>query len=163
MKSLLFLCSFLLVSATGLRASLAELLPEQLQNAEGEAVSRDALEGKLVGIYFSAEWCPPCRGFTPTLVQFRDRHHEAFEVVFVSSDRTPEAQRGYMKNYKMNFLTLEHRSAPAQALAQRFSVRGIPTLVIVDANGNVITTQGVRELSRNTDGALQAWQAKASE
>ena len=32
----------------------------------------EALAGKVVGIYFSGDWCPPCRGFTPILVQAYD-------------------------------------------------------------------------------------------
>ena len=36
----------------------------------------EALEGKkFVGFYFSAHWCPPCRGFTPVLKDF-------YEVIF---------------------------------------------------------------------------------
>ena len=30
---------------------------------------------KFVGFYFSAHWCPPCRGFTPVLKDF-------YEVIF---------------------------------------------------------------------------------
>ena len=32
--------------------------------------AREAVAGKHVLIYFSAHWCPPCRGFTPKLVEF---------------------------------------------------------------------------------------------
>jgi thiol-disulfide isomerase/thioredoxin len=32
--------------------------------------SADALAGKVVGIYFSAHWCQPCRDFTPRLAAF---------------------------------------------------------------------------------------------
>ena len=34
------------------------------QKKEKVAISKDV---KLVGVYFSAHWCPPCRGFTPVL------------------------------------------------------------------------------------------------
>ena len=43
----------------------------------------------MVGIYFSAHWCPPCRGFTPKLVESYNTMKAAgknFEIVFVSSD-----------------------------------------------------------------------------
>ena len=58
---------------------------------------------QYVGIYFSAHWCPPCRGFTPALVSFynslkRSRAAAAepeLEVVFVSGDRDIGAFRGY--------------------------------------------------------------------
>jgi len=36
-----------------------------LLDAAGKAVSPDNLKGKLVAIYFSAHWCPPCKAFTP--------------------------------------------------------------------------------------------------
>ena len=25
-------------------------------------------EGAVIGLYFSAHWCPPCKGYTPKLV-----------------------------------------------------------------------------------------------
>ena len=36
--------------------SAFELLPETLLNAEGEEVTRESLEGKLIGFYFTASW-----------------------------------------------------------------------------------------------------------
>jgi len=56
-------------------------------------------EGKTVGIYFSAHWCPPCRGFTPKLAEFyKKRHNEKnFEIVFVSSDKNEDEFQTYRK------------------------------------------------------------------
>lgn len=157
--SLLFTAALAAVIATTASANLAELFPEKLQNAQGQEVARDAaLKGKLIGVYFSAQWCPPCRAFTPSLVEFRDQNKDQFEVVFVSSDRSPADQMKYMADYKMNFVTMAHRSGEAQALAQRYSVRGIPMLVILDQQGNLISTNGRGDLSRDGQAALANWQ-----
>ncbi|KAJ1524214.1 hypothetical protein ONE63_010734 [Megalurothrips usitatus] len=60
----------------------------------GHGLGQDLLlrpgEPGVIGVYFSAHWCPPCKAFTPQLVAtynaVRERGHN-FEVVFVSSDR----------------------------------------------------------------------------
>jgi nucleoredoxin len=37
-------------------------------NGEGAELSRAAaVSGKHLALYFSAHWCPPCKGFTPKL------------------------------------------------------------------------------------------------
>ena len=139
-------------------AGLNDLIPAKLHNSKGEEVSRDKLDGKIVGIYFSAQWCPPCRGFTPSLVKFRDANQEDFEIVFVSSDKSPAAQMAYMKETNMKWPTMEHRSKPANSLAQKFGIRGIPALIIVSPEGKVITKNGRGEVSGNPQGALASWQ-----
>ena len=146
------------VASAALNPGLASLLPEKLMNASGEEVSRNQLAGKTVGFYFSAHWCPPCRAFTPSLVKFRDTNQEDFEIVFVSSDKSPAAQMAYMKETDMKWLTMEHRSKPANTLSQKFGIRGIPALIIVSPEGEVITKNGRGEVSGNPQGALASWQ-----
>ena len=81
--------------------ALQSLLGDTLVKNDGTEVKTSELstnEGGVVGIYFSAHWCPPCRGFTPRLVDFYKECKEAgktFEVVFVSSDRNQEEFDGY--------------------------------------------------------------------
>jgi nucleoredoxin len=145
-------------------AALDDVLPETLYNAKGEPVELSTLEGKVIGIYFSAEWCPPCRAFTPTLVDFRNKHKDDFEVVFVSSDRTPADQAKYMEGYKMDFLAVPHRSTAeaANKLRDRYTVKGIPMLVIIDDKGNTLTTNGRQAIaSKNADANLKKWKAEA--
>merc|ERR1711998_579251 len=62
-----------------------------------EVSTADALAGKTVGLYFSAHWCPPCRGFTPVLSKAYTDHLKAnnLEIVFVSSDRDEAAFKSY--------------------------------------------------------------------
>ena len=141
-----------------LNPGLAKLLPEKLLDSDGEEVSRNELAGKTVGFYFSAHWCGPCRAFTPSLVKFRDANKKDFEIVFVSSDRSPAAQMGYMKESKMKWLTMKHRSQEANALKAKYDVSGIPKLIIVNPEGETITKDGRNDVSSNPNGALASWQ-----
>ena len=140
-----------------LSSGMAELLPTRILNNKGKSVSSSELAGKVVGFYFSAHWCPPCRAFTPSLVDFRDKNNDDFEVVFVSSDRSPDAQMSYMEETNMKWYTLEHRSQDANKLSQKFGIRGIPALIIVSPDGETITTNGRGEVSSNPSQAIKKW------
>ncbi len=143
------------------KEGLDVLFPEKLYNAEGKEVSRESLKGKIVGVYFSAKWCPPCRGFTPSLVKFRDANKEKFEIVFVSADRDEAAQKDYMTSYKMNWPAFKNQSDAGKKLSEKFAVRGIPTLVIVDAKGKTITKDGRGDVTADPAGALAKWKKSA--
>ncbi len=142
-------------------ASLADLIGESFVNAEGETVGAEALEGKeVIALYFSAVWCPPCRAFTPRLVEAANTLREEgkpFEVIFVSRDRNEEAMLGYMKDYKMPWLAMPFGDAKGQALMQRYGIRGIPSLVIIDGEGNTITTQGRGAIASRGAKAFETW------
>ena len=50
--------------------AFVELFGEQLLTKDGLEFTENLLSGKsAVAIYFSAHWCPPCRGFTPELAK----------------------------------------------------------------------------------------------
>ena len=144
-------------------ASLGELLGNTFVNAKGETVGAEALEDKqVIALYFSAVWCPPCRAFTPRLVQAANELREAgkpFEVVFVSSDRSADAMRGYMRDYNMPWLALPYGDQNIRALGSRYNIRGIPALVIIDGNGNTITTQGRGDIATHGAKAFDRWVA----
>jgi len=156
------LLSLLLILPLTTFASLEELLGPELVDANGNKVELSSLEGKVIGLYFSAEWCPPCRAFTPDLVRARDGSSNDFEVVFVSSDRSAEAQAKYMQGYRMKWPALPFDPEKSRALGDKFGVRGIPALVIIDDQGNLITDQGRRELGQNPRQAIRDWKKAAA-
>jgi len=142
--------------------SVVDFFPDKLVDANGKKVSRDSLKGKTVGIYFSAHWCPPCRQFTPLLVKFRDKHKREFEVVFVSSDNSPEEKKEYMRSEKMKWPTIEGiQSKEATELAQKFQIDGIPSLIIIGPDGKPITPDGREHVTTDPGGALKLWQKAA--
>lgn len=74
--------------------TLENLLGDHVIRTNNDKVSVSSLCGKdrVLGIYFSAEWCPPCKGFTPKLVDFYNKIQEneegcKFQIVFVSWDK----------------------------------------------------------------------------
>eukprot|EP00759_Apiculatamorpha_spiralis_P040868 PhF_6_TR39657/c0_g3_i1/m.58848/K17609/NXN; nucleoredoxin len=96
---------------------------------------KTALSGKYVMLYFSAHWCPPCRGFTPRLADFYRKHasSKGFEIVFISSDKDDPSFRGYFE--AMPWLAVPF----AQSYVSRhFDVQGIPKLLLYGADGQLL-------------------------
>lgn len=115
---------------------------EIVQGKQGN-VEVSSLEGKHLLLYFSAHWCPPCRGFTPALVDWYKKNaaKNNFEIVFVSSDKDAAAFDEYYN--VMPWLALPFRlRAEAEKLSMKFKVSGIPTLVVLAPNGQLITDKG---------------------
>ena len=130
--------------------------------ASGEYVDRDAVLGrKIVGIYFGAKWCGPCQTFTPGLVNFRNKNSSEFEVVFASADRSIEDQLAYMQGKSMNFPAVKCTSSHKNNLYSKYSIRGIPALVIISpTDGSTISTNGRSEVTNNPNGCLAEWKKK---
>jgi nucleoredoxin len=128
-----------------------------LLDASGGTVNPEMLKGKIVGVYFSAHWCPPCRLFSPQLVKFRDENQAGFEVVFVSLDNSEKDQIAYMKELEMKWPAVKHGSRLANSLTERFGVEGIPTLVILAPDGSEITREGRFDVIDHPGTALARW------
>ncbi|MDA0722787.1 MAG: thioredoxin family protein [Verrucomicrobia bacterium] len=133
-------------------------LPDELLDAAGKAVS-----GKYVGLYFSASWCPPCRTFTPKLVEFHKANKEKFEVLLVSADNSEKAQANYMKKYMMPWLAVKHQSIAANLLVKKMEVSGIPFLVILGPDGSVVTKDGRDDVNSMGNKALLKWKSTQDE
>ena len=133
----------------------------KLTNTAGEAVPVSSLKGKIVGVYFSASWCPPCRGFTPQLVKFYEQGagKENFEIVFVSSDRSASAMKGYMKKDSMPWTAIPFGHPSAGALKRKLGIRGIPMLVIFGSDGKIISKNGRWDVVMLGPKALEAWKS----
>lgn len=139
--------------------ALVELLGEKLQSKTGEISTADALKGKTVGIYFSAHWCPPCRGFTPVLAEsykVMTAAGKPFEIVFVSSDRDEATFSSYFSEMPWLALPYPERERKAK-LSKKFKVNGIPTLVIVDEEGKTITADGRSAIDSDPKGENFPW------
>jgi len=133
-----------LTNAPPVTKQLIDLLgPTLLSNGAGKVSTASALAGKSVAIYFSAHWCPPCRGFTPKLAEAYTKHLKAkgLEVIFVSSDRDNTAFVDYFKSMPWLAVPFNARGV-TDALSKKYSVRGIPSLILIDETGKLVDADG---------------------
>lgn len=129
-----------------------------LEDEDGVRQSAAALSGKIIGFYFSAAWCPPCRKFSPELAKFRSKHDDDFTVCFVSCDHSEVEMRRFTAG--KGFLAVPFHSEARQRIQMRLGVSMLPTLVIVDGrSGKVLTDWGRSAVMRNPQGCVQAWKA----
>ena len=128
----------------------------------GPAPAAALASKKVVGLYFSAHWCPPCRGFTPKLADAYRKisADKSFEIVFVSSDRDEAAFASYYKEMPWLALPFAERELK-QKLSKQFKVSGIPSLILLDgATGKVLSKDGRSVVMNDPDGADFPWAPK---
>jgi len=144
---------------------LVKMFGEKLRTHKKKKVSTAVLsDKKIIGIYFSAHWCPPCRAFTPELVKFHKnmtKAGNAFEIVFVSSDNDKSAMYEYVKEMNMPWLVLPFGDEHKKTLGTKFNIRGIPALIIIDAKGNLITKAGRNDVTSLGEKAFDKWLKKS--
>jgi len=142
--------------------SFTEALGETFLKQDGSKVGKDAIEGKSLGLYFSAHWCPPCRGFTPVLKQFYQEYKTKdpnFEIIFVSSDKEEKAMIDYFKEDHGDYLALPYeKRTEKNELSSMFGVNGIPTFVVIGPDGQVINSNARGKVSSGVQMVLaQGW------
>jgi len=101
-------------------------------------------------VYFSAHWCPPCRGFTPHLAKAytEDKGESKIAVIFLSSDRDQTEFEEYLK--EMPWYALPHAEREKKAeLSKTYGIQGIPSLLIFDGDGNFVMEQGVQVFAKS--------------
>jgi nucleoredoxin len=130
--------------------NMVGLLGEALVGKDKQQlVTAEALKGKYVALYFSAHWCPPCRGFTPRLAKIYNNLINAkknFEVVFVSSDSSQEQFDEYFAEMPWLALPYAERERKGE-LSSEFSVSGIPMLLLFSPDGELYESAGRAKVS----------------
>ncbi|KAJ1367865.1 hypothetical protein KIN20_028875 [Parelaphostrongylus tenuis] len=156
---------------------MAELLAGvKIQLKSGEQVDAgDHLKGKMVGLYFSASWCPPCRAFTPKLkynevsLLYRGfyeavkKSHPEFEIVFVSRDKEADELFEYYDEHMGDWTFIPFGDPKIQELLEKYEARSIPSLRIIKANGAVVVRDARTEVQEkandNPEALFEEWEA----
>ncbi|CAF1359645.1 unnamed protein product [Adineta steineri] len=146
-------------------AGVAKILDGHVLDKSDKEVdlNDEKYKGKVIGLYFSAHWCPPCRKFTPKLIEFYEKYHEEkkFEIIFVSSDNDEEAFDEYYK--EMPWLKYDFNEQDKKdKIDEKYEVDGIPRLVLLDGDtGDVICDDAKKKIGdTDKDGEKFPWKAE---
>jgi len=107
-------------------------------------------EAKVLLVYFSAHWCPPCRGFTPTLAEFYEEVNadgKNVEIVFVSSDKSEDQFKEYLG--EMPWKAIPFDAAKLKPSKTHYQVQGIPLLLTVNKTTGALLSGKTRQLVEN--------------
>ena len=139
---------------------VSKKFPSSLLSGSGTVDNTSVDSAKLVGIYFSAHWCPPCRGFTPVLADFYNKVNKdgkVFEVVFVSCDRSEDQFKEYFK--EMPWLAVPFGDNARKTLPSEFSVSGIPKLSILKPDGTELNVDSRADVTKGAS-SFETWLTK---
>lgn len=108
-----------------------------LTTLAGKPVSLSDFKGEPLVVNLWATWCQPCLAEMPSLDQFQQRNGGRIQVLAVSEDQTG-ASKVQPFIARMNLKALAIYLDPDGALLQAVGARGLPTTIVIDAQGRMV-------------------------
>lgn len=130
-----------------MKKALSQEAPDfELKDVDGNTVKLADLRGKVVVLDFWATWCGPCKASFPAMQKAVNKYEDDENVRFLflhtwerAKDPIKDAKDYVVtNNYSFEVLMdLRDSETKESAVAKVYGVRGIPTKVIIDPNGQI--------------------------
>lgn len=110
-----------------------------LETPDGTAVNlKDIVKpGMYNFIDFWASWCGPCRAAIPSVKQLYQKMNTKLNIVSISVDKRKAVWTKAMEQEQMPWRQLLVPEASMKALTAAYYIRYIPSLVVIDPEGNI--------------------------
>lgn len=129
-------------------------LGTKLQNPNGK-LAPTKIVTPFVALYFSAQWCGPCKAFTPILTQLYKAKHDQVTIIFVSLDNTEASFNSYHAHMPWPAIPFGE-DVMRQNLIQKCSVTSVPQVTLLCGKTGLMVSQNVRRHVEN-DPASFPW------
>jgi thiol-disulfide isomerase/thioredoxin len=107
---------------------------------DGGTFDPKSLAGKVVLVDFWATWCGPCVAEIPNMLEQYEKYHDkGFEVVGISLDEEKDKVDAFVADKKIPWPILYAGKGWQDPVAQFYGISGIPQLILIGRDGNVIT------------------------
>jgi len=117
----------------------------ELESLEGEMLTLSNLRGQVVMINFWATWCYPCQAEFPIFENFKERYKGKLVVLAVNTGEGKDRVGSFVEEFGFDLIFLLDQANTTSSL---FRIRGLPTTVFVDVDGNLRATH-IGELDEN--------------
>ena len=122
-------------SGSGSQGKPSPPLPPTVLQPPKETLA--SLRGAPALVNFWASWCDPCREEAPQLQRLQGSLGGAGKLVGVDYTDQRDGGLGFLHKYGWTFPILED---PDGVYGARFNLNGLPTTVVLDAQGRIVET-----------------------
>lgn len=110
--------------------------PFSLKDINGNTINIDPSKTREVFVInFWTTWCPPCREEMPELEKFYKAYGSKVKFFGIDEQESADKVNNFVHNNNYTYPILLDASGE---IGHQFKVQGIPTTVIIDANGTIV-------------------------
>ena len=130
------------------------------QTVDGKPFDISQYKGKVVIVDFWATWCGPCLAELPNLKSIYQKYHNrGLEIVGISLDDDGQELGKFLKDNDLPWKILHSAAGDKKGFsdpnADLYGISGIPTIILINRNGKVISLDARGEqLATLVDGLI---------